>query len=77
MILFTSKRTTFSLVVLICATIMLAFGRLTGGEWIDLVKLLTTTLVVGHTVSDAIEARTQPAIPAATIVNKDETKVPK
>jgi hypothetical protein len=69
--LIASKRSLFSLIVLGCATLLLLVGRLTGDQWIDLTKLLTTTLLVGHTVSHAVETtkRQQSPLPIADVVN--------
>ena len=54
--LLASKRSAFALIVLGCSTVLLFVGKLTGAEWLDLTKLLVTTVVIGHTVSHAVES---------------------
>lgn len=71
-VLLSSKRSCFALIILICATTLLSFDLLTGAQWLELVKLLVTTVIVGHTVSHAVEVGARrPQVPTATVIDKD------
>lgn len=70
-ILLTSKRTAFALAILICSTGLCAAGFVTGEQWADLAKILIGAVVVGHTVSHAVDggAFQRSQVPDAIVVN--------
>jgi len=50
-----SKRTSFALTLLATSTVLAVMGVISGAQWLDLARLLATTLLVSHTVSHAVE----------------------
>ncbi len=59
-----SKRIRFALVLVAISAFLLVLGFINSAQWLDLMKLLATGVVVGHTVSHAVERVTTGRSPA-------------
>lgn len=73
--IFASKRATFALFVLICATVLASFKIITGADWLDLAKFVTGFVVAGHTLSgvtDSVVNRTSSAVPTAKVIKDSQ-----
>lgn len=69
-----SERGVFCIVALVACTTLVAFGKLTGDQWLDLTKYLVGFLVASKTVTTAVEIhatkKPQNDIPPATVVKE-------
>lgn len=75
-ILLTSKRTCFALVVLGVMSAALVARLVTGEQFIEVVKLLVGAVVVGHTVSHAVDGgafKRAPNVAQAIVVEKESS----
>jgi hypothetical protein len=67
--IFGSKRGTFCFILVAACTAFVFMGKMTVDQWTEYTKWIAGFLVIGHTVTDAIEtikAPSSPAVPVAT-----------
>lgn len=78
-----SERGVFSVGVLVLVTVLVVLGKLTGDQWIDLVKFVSGALIVSKGVTTAVRTYTgkqaeapgkQAEVPTAKIVSEGETQ---
>ena len=49
------KRFFFALAALVCSTVLVGLGHLTGGQWVAFVGVVGSTYILGQTSTDRAE----------------------
>ena len=70
-----SERGVFAIVILICATVLVVTGKLTGEQWCGLVKVLCVALIVGKTFRPSGPPPTDTPLPEARTIPPDTTNL--
>lgn len=73
--LFHSERGVWAIAVLLLVTALVLLGKISGEQWLDLVKYLSVAILASKTITTAVEtyATKQPQIPRAEVVS-DQAK---
>jgi hypothetical protein len=73
-----SERGVFAIVIVVCATVLVAIGKLGGDDWASMVKVLSVALILGKTFRPSGQPGDDPVtapIPQARVVPSDEAKL--
>ena len=69
--LFHSERGVWAIAVLLLVTVLVIIGKVTGEQWLDLVKYLSVAILASKTITTAVEtyATKQSQIPRVEVVS--------